>query len=161
LEYLLCYAAAGHIIVFCVMDRDTNKLERISDELNLMDRNHRLSAINIVIKLFSVLQLQTQQLPTSDTLMDLQHFSNGTTILLGDTWVEKTVQLSQQPALALRVQDMKGVYKAVENCRYIIQGTTVSFSKQRYRVTLRPRGVPLNQGWQPRGMELVAAIRCV
>jgi hypothetical protein len=148
-EYLLCYAAAGLTLRFCVMERGHQKPVQFLDNGLQLDRPVQLlEAIFTSIKLFGVLMQQATQLPDKRICLGLTEANadTGTTITYYDDHVEKVVDVEKQLWLKGAKAQMEQVYAAVQGCEYLIHHHSgrIKITEGFYRVKLEPVGSKLD-----------------
>lgn len=142
-EYMLCWAAAGDQVQFCMLFRDDpSRLEKLGPQLDLTNLIHRIIMLRYSFIILRILQAQLRQLPQE--LIPLLHEfqgSAGTSITVMDGYITKVVDTQLQPHVENQYSFLIKMYAGIADSQHLITACSgPSKRRHRYRVSLSPYG---------------------
>ncbi|CAL8468217.1 g7756 [Coccomyxa elongata] len=97
-EYMICYAAAGHLLRFHAVRRGGDNIKAISPLFNLRLPRDRLKVMHMSISVLIIILQQTKhQFPSDRLPFGIMQTYKYSSIYYEGTYVEKTVDLSTYP----------------------------------------------------------------
>lgn len=165
-EYLLCYGAVGFGFQLFYLQRGVAAVQALSELLDTQRTLDKIYVIHAALLTWRILSLQVPLLPDSARRLERQVTRpDGSTILLADDYVVKTVPQQVFHALGVELARLQGLYTAVQGNEYVVHAVKgPTLGSHNYEVYLEPLGQPLSptaMAFTPvAAASLKKAIRC-
>ncbi|KAJ3084069.1 hypothetical protein HK102_000766, partial [Quaeritorhiza haematococci] len=149
-SFMICYAAAGAVLGFYVIDRRTGTLHDISPLYRLTDKSDRLSILCFIFNLLRLLRTWSPQLGQQLVELGKKVSHNDSKITFYEKYVLKTVPCTKlfrydEEAVTDRIDFLRDMYALARNKPGLVQGEVPYREGGSYHVRMSTIGIPLSK----------------